>query len=138
MAYHKHFYMSEVSNPVLNEANNLSYSWGFQFKYLIINPLIILVKDSTFNTIDYSRIFRVENFHFLALFLILTHPQGIKATGNVPFQVRHLRHKIPRFITVVASQDHYLYSRFIPQTAIEVSCWDLPSGKQCLMLQAVQ
>ena len=32
------------------------------------NPVKILVKDSAFNTVDYSRIFLVENFHLLVLF----------------------------------------------------------------------
>ena len=70
------------------------------------NPVKILVKDSSFNTVDYSRIFLVENFHLLALFWILINPLSFKATGNIFFQVYHLKHQILRTVPVEAFQAH--------------------------------
>ena len=92
------------------------------------NPLKILVKDCTFNTTDYSRIFPVENFHLLALFWILIHPRSFKATGNILLQVCHLKHQILRFVPGAALQAHCLSSRGSPPAATEVSCWDVHPG----------
>lgn len=54
-----HFYISEVLNPVLNEANNFSHSRDFEIIYIIINPLKILVKNIASNqlsTVEFSQL----------------------------------------------------------------------------------
>ena len=71
------------------------------------NPVKILVKDSAFNTVDYSRIFLVEKFYLLALFWILINPLSFKATGDILFQVYNLKHQILRTVPVAALQAHY-------------------------------
>lgn len=92
--YHKCFIISKDSNPALNKT--ISVTPELFISVLIFDPLKVLVKDATFNTIDYSRIFPVETVPLLALFWFLMHPQSIKATGNSLFQVCHFKRQILR------------------------------------------
>lgn len=58
--------MSTDSNPALKET--ISVTPELFISVLIFDPLKVLVKDATFNTIDCSRIFPVETVPLLALF----------------------------------------------------------------------